>query len=161
MYLTALVKYLCFCGSRFVLQNSPQWRWYSRLLAVLSLENTLSYLASPASLQLWIWAKQSGQAGCTHESLPLHMHWAWTQETLLGFGRACADTRLLVEEQQHAILTPSLSALSSPETLQQQKATLKEECNPRTAVAVWSGGTATSKKVGLFTRVTTDHKPLY
>lgn len=105
--------------------NSQQWRWYSRLPAVHSAENAPSYLANQASLQLWIWAKQSGQAGCTHGRLPLHMDWAWTQETVLSFGRTCSDTWLLVEET-HALLTPSLSALSSPETLQQQKA-LKEQ----------------------------------
>lgn len=102
-----------------------RWWWYSRLPAVHSAENAPSYLANQASLQLWILAKQSGQAGCTHGRLPLHMDWAWTQETVLSFGRTCSDTWLLVEET-HALLTPSLSALSSPETLQQQKA-LKEQ----------------------------------
>lgn len=63
-------------------------------------------------------------------------------------------------EETHALLTPSLSALSSPETLQQQKGS-EGGVNPRTAAAVRSEGTTTSKTVSLFTRVTTDQNPLY
>lgn len=64
-----------------------------------------------------------------------------------------------LHERMVALSTPSLSALSSPETLRQQREDPEEDMI--TKEQQQSGGTATAKEVCVFTGETIDHNSLY
>lgn len=100
------------------------------------------WINSNLSSNIFFYLLPSGKSPDVLVAIPLDWKAAlfnscWTQEMLVSAIRLLL---LMLLEGRPALQTPSLSDLSSPETLGQQRAAPEEECNPRRA-AGRSGGT--------------------